>query len=295
MGVVIPKLNFALTSFLMDRDAKKGLLPTKYLKSNKEKNNKSLNIMSTENDTAKNYNKLYNSSSNTEFTALNSIKTKPSFKGFSSFMTGLSHQEKMMMTDGGYAVGRVTTSRKKNEAIENAFKMAGMMYLNFVAPKHIEKGLDKLTNKLFGINPELDPKIMANKRYLVLARSNKLELPKKQEEVLDFLDNKSKSLFSKIAEKTGEVKYLKSGVRDPRAFVDIDKVYTLAQKMDKFATDARNSGNVSKYAKKALRAKSVNIAANIAISSTLLAVALPQAQFALRKVLFKSDVEPGLS
>ena len=39
MGVVIPKLNFALTSFLMDRDAKKGLLPTKYLKSNKEKNN----------------------------------------------------------------------------------------------------------------------------------------------------------------------------------------------------------------------------------------------------------------
>ena len=82
MGVVIPKLNFALTSFLMDRDAKKGLLPTKYLKSNKEKNNKSLNIMSTENDTAKNYNKLYNSSSNTEFTALNSIKTKPSFKGF---------------------------------------------------------------------------------------------------------------------------------------------------------------------------------------------------------------------
>ena len=39
MGVVIPKLNFALTSFLMDRDAKKGLLPTKDLKSNKEKNN----------------------------------------------------------------------------------------------------------------------------------------------------------------------------------------------------------------------------------------------------------------
>ena len=55
------------------------------------------------------------------------------------------------------------------------------------------------------------------------------------------------------------------------------------------------SGNVSKYAKKALRAKSVNIAANIVISSTLLAIALPQAQFALRKALFKSDVEPGLS
>ena len=295
MGVVIPKLNFALTSFLMDKDAKKGLLPAKYLKNNKQNQNNSLNIISTENDVIANYNKLYNKSSNTEFKALNSMKNKPSFKGFSSFMTELSHQEKMMMTDGGYAVGRVATSRKKNEAIENSFKMAGMMYLNFVAPKHIEKGLDKLTNKLFGINPELDPKIIANKRFLVLARSNKLELPKKQEEVLNFLDNNPKSLFSKIAEKTGEVKYLKSGVRDPRVMVDTDKVFKLSQKMDRFAQDARKSGNVSKYAKKALRAKSVNIAANIVISSTLLAIALPQAQFALRKALFKSDVEPGLS
>ena len=37
------------------------------------------------------------------------------------------------------------------------------------------------------------------------------------------------------------------------------------------------------------------IVANIAISSVLLAVGLPQAQFALRRFLFKSNVEPGLS
>lgn len=286
MGYVIPKVNFALTSYLMDRDAKKGLLPAKYLKK-----------QSTEKNVAEQYNKLYYDSKNSNFNALNSVRNsnKTSFKGFSSFMTGLSQQEKMMMTDGGYAVGRIATSRKKNEAIENGFKMAGMMYLNFIAPKHIEKGLDKLTNKMFGINPELDPKIMANKRFLALARADKLELPKTQEEVLEFLDTKPKSVFSKIAEKTGNVKYLESGVRDPRAFVDTEKVFKLSQRMDKFAQDARNSGNVAKYANKALKAKSVNIAANIAISSALLAVALPQAQFALRKLLFKSNVEPGLS
>ncbi len=286
MGYVIPKANFALTSYLMDRDAKKGLLPAKYLKK-----------QSAEKNVAEQYNKLYYDSKNSNFNALNSVRNnnKTSFKGFSSFMTGLSQQEKMMMTDGGYAVGRIATSRKKNEAIENGFKMAGMMYLNFIAPKHIEKGLDKLTNKMFGINPELDPKIMANKRFLALARSDKLELPKTQEEVLEFLDTKPKSVFSKIAEKTGNVKYLESGVRDPRAFVDTEKVFKLSQRMDRFAQDARNSGNVSKYANKALKAKSANIAANIAISSVLLAVALPQAQFALRKMLFKSNVEPGLS
>lgn len=292
MGFIIPKANFALSSYLMDRDAKKGLLPEKYLK-NKQKG---LNIVSTEKDTAIQYDKLYLGSKDDKFSVLNSFKSNsPSFKGFSSFMTGLSHQEKMMMTDGGYAVGRVATSRKKNEAIENAFKMTGMMYLNFVAPKHIEKGLDKLTNKLFGINPELDPKIMVNKRFLALARSDKLELPKSQEEVLNFLDTKPKSVFSNIAAKTGEVKYLESGVRDPRAFVDTEKVFKLAQKMDRFAKNARTSGNVAKYANKALKAKSANIIANIAISSTLLAVGLPQAQFALRKLLFKSNVEPGLS
>ena len=294
MGFVIPKANFLLTTYLMDKDAKKGLLPEKYLK---ERKNKNLDIISSSGKNSEiNYNKLYNSSKNTQFSSLNSLKqgNKPSFTGFSSFMTGLSHQQKMAATDGGYAIGRVATSRKKNEAIENGFKMSGMMYLNFVAPKHIEKGLDFITKKLFGINPELDPKIMANKRFLALARSNKLELPKSQEEVLDFLDNNPKSLFSKIAAQQGEVKYLENGIRDPRAFVDTEKVFKLSQKMDKFASDARLSGNISKYAKKALKAKSANIITNIAISSTLLAVALPQAQFALRKALFKSDVDPGL-
>lgn len=293
MGFVIPKANFALSAYLMDKDAKKGLLPEKYLK---DKAGQKLNLVSSEKDIANKYNNLYNSSKDTNFTALNSIReNNVSFKGFASMMTGLSQQQKMMMTDGGLAIGRVATSRKKNEAIENAFKMTGMMYLNFVAPKKIEKGLDFMTKKMFGINPELDPKIMANKRFLALARADKLELPKTQEEVLNFLDSKPKSLFSKIASNSGEVKYLKSGVRDPRAFVDTEKVFNLSRKMEKFAQDARNSGNVSKYANKALKAKSANIVANIAISSVLLAVALPQAQFALRRYLFKSNVEPGLS
>lgn len=295
MGIVIPKANFLLSSYLMDRDAKKGLLPEKYLRNG---DTKSLNVISTkENEVKINYNNLVLNSRNSELNTFNNFKnpTATSFKGFSSFMTELTHQQKMAATDGGYAVGRVATARKKNEAIENAFKMSGMMYLNFVAPKHIEKGLDKITNRLFGINPALDPKIMANKRFLSSVRANKLELPESMDKVIDFLDTKPKSIFSRIVEQTGNVKYLKSGVRDPREFVDTEKIYKLSQQMDRFAQDARNSGNVSKYAKKALKAKAINIGANIIISSLLLAVALPQAQFAFRKLMFKSNVEPGLS
>jgi hypothetical protein len=65
--------------------------------------------------------------------------------------------------------------------------------------------------------------------------------------------------------------------------------------MREFGESARKSGNVVKYARKALGAKSASILTNIAISSSLLAVALPQTQFALRKLLFKSDVDPGLA
>lgn len=294
MGVIIPKANFMLTSYLMDRDAKKGLLPKKYLRNQTDKNN--LNIISSSNNNIiNNYNSNVKNT-NPQFESLNSLKTnyKPTFTGFSSFMTGLSHQQKMAATDGGYAIGRVATARKKNEAIENGIKMSAMMYLNFVAPKHIEKGLDLITNKLFGINPSLDPKIMANKRFLAQVRSNKLELPKSEKEIIDFLDNKPKSIFSDIVAKNGDVKYLKNGVRDPRCYVDTEKIFKLSKQMNEFSVNARNSGDVKKYAKKALKAKSVNIVANIAISSTLLAIALPQALFGLRKVMFGSDVDPGL-
>ena len=298
MGFILPKSNFALTNYLMAKDAEKGLIPEKYLKDKSFKGEK-LDIVTSEKDAEINYNKLYNGTNDTKFGALNSLRTqnrgnKPSFTGFASFMTGLTQQQKMAMTDGGLGAGRIGTSRRKNEAIENSVRVGGMMYLNFVAPKQIDKGMDKAITKIFGINPSLDPKIMANKRFLASVRSNKLELPNTQQEVIDFIDNNPKSIFAKMAAKKGEVKFLKCGVRDPRAYVDTEKVFNLAQQMKEFGESARKSGNVVKYAKKALGAKSASILANIAISSSLLAVGLPQLQFAIRRTFFDSDVDPGL-
>ena len=315
MGFVLPKSNFALTNYLFKKDAQKGLIPEKYLKDKdfyieqKITEGKKLDIVSTQGNKI-DYNGL--KTNDKRFTTLNSLReskvgNKPSFTGFASFMTGLSQQQKMAMTDGGLGLGRVGTSRRKNEAIENGVRVGGMMYLNFVAPKQIDKLLDKGINKVFGINPELDPKIMANKRFLALVRSDKLELPESQEQILDFIDNNPRSVFAKIAEQKGEVKFLKSGVRDPRCYVNTEKVFKLAEQMRTFKDNARTVNGVqlakgkkattkvvANYARKALGAKSASILTNIAISSSLLAVALPQTQFLLRKLLFKSDVDPGL-
>ena len=57
----------------------------------------------------------------------------------------------------------------------------------------------------------------------------------------------------------------------------------------------KKSTDPKKYAKNALKVKSANILANIGISSFLLAVALPEITFYLRKKITGSDAEPGLN
>lgn len=277
MGLVIPKANFALTNYLIDKDIKNGKLKPKQ-------------------ETIKQPNISTLKPTNTNFKSLNSFKSSSNlnFKGLGSTIANLSHTEKMAITDGGLAAGRIATSRGKNEKIERAFYSAGMLILNFVTPKYIEKGLDKATKKIFGLDTALDPKIMADKRFLCKIKKNTLTLPTKEEEVLDFIDNNPKSILAKYAKKNKIVKFLDNNVRDPREIVDTKKLFNLSQDMNNFAAQAKKAESISKYANQAIKAKSFNIASNVAISSALLAIALPQAQFALRRLISGTNVDPGL-
>lgn len=219
-------------------------------------------------------------------------QTNPAFKGISALLANMSTVHKMALTDGGLTVGRVGTSRNKYEALENGFKMSMMMLLNFVAPIWFAKGFDSLSNKLFKTNVNLDPNLLNDKTFLAEIKSDKLELPK--EDVIEFLDKNPNSKFAKLSEKYCGVKYLKNRVRDPRAFVDESRVQSFQKEIEKFAKQAVTSGDVDKFAKKALVAKSANILANVALSSFLLAVALPKLTFILRKKVTGSEAEPGL-
>lgn len=219
-------------------------------------------------------------------------QTNPAFKGISALLANMSTVHKMALTDGGLTVGRVGTSRNKYEALENGFKMSMMMFLNFVAPIWFAKGFDSLSNKLFKTNVNLDPNLLNDKAFLAEIKSDKLELPK--EDVIEFLDKNPNSKFAKLSEKYCGVKYLKNRVRDPRAFVDESRIQNFQKEIEKFAKQAVTSGDVDKFAKKALAAKSANILANVALSSFLLAVALPKLTFILRKKVTGSEAEPGL-
>ena len=224
-------------------------------------------------------------------------KKEISFTGsFTSQIANLRTVDKMAISDGGLTVGRVTTSRNKDEAWANAFRMIGSMILNFVTPIYIAKGLDKLANKLFNINVNLDPKILADNEFINTIKNSKVELPKSntEKDLIDFIDNKPQALFSRFAQKTGKVSYLKSGYRDPRKFVDIKDLGKFRNEFENFIAKAKQSKNIENFARKAKFVKSANILANVGISSFLLAGVLPAATYKFIKLTTGSYSDPVL-
>ena len=266
MGFVLPKLNFALT-----REIKR-----KRLQQNSS---------------------VYNASQ-TDITTFGQRKTKDiSFSGnLISNIANLKTVDKMAITDGGLTVGRVTTSRNKDEGAVNAFRMLGSMFLNFVAPAYIAKFLDKTANKLFNINVNLDPLIIENKEFIQAIKENKIELPKSNsaKDLFEFIDSKSNSLFCKLAQSCDKIDYMQNGIRNPLKYVDINDLANFKNEFEKFIKSAQKSKNIDKFAQNAKFVKGGNILSNVLISSALLAVALPKAQYKFNKLVTGSYSDPGL-
>ena len=262
---------------------------------------------------------------------------KITFKGgLAATICNFSTVEKMAITDGGYALGRVLTARKNknedtnyiqrySESIDIGFKMLGMLYLNFVAPKKLENLLAKISKKLFSLDVNLDPLILGDREFIKQINDGSLKLPKTNniKDMLEFIDNPENidTLFVKYAAKFRKIKLIDNKIRDPRTFVDEKELGTLRDNMLKFREETakikekalqelkdikkyKNDPDklakaVNKYAKKfATRAKSAktfNILANVGISSYLLACVLPDAQYAFRKFVLGTKLEPGLT
>lgn len=265
MGFVLPPLNFALTRKLR-----------------KQK----------ENNTTQQPTQLQQRPTLAEFTG-----KKPTFTGnLVSTIANLRTVDKMAISDGGLTVGRVTTSRNKEEGYMNAFRMIGSIILNFVTPAYIAKGLDKLANKLVGVNVDLDPLILADEKLMDAIKKGNVEIPKSGNArvLFDFIDSKQNSFFAQSAQKMGKISYLESGIRDPRKFVDLKDLRKFRNEFKTFVDNAIASGNVEKFAKKAKYVKYFNILANIGISSFLLAGVLPKAQYEFNKLITGSYLDPGL-
>ena len=192
--------------------------------------------------------------------------------------------------------------------------MIGSLILNFVTPVYIAKGLDKLANTLFKINVNLDPKILDNKEFINAIQNDSFELPKSNsaKDLIEFLDTKPNSLFSKFAQEMKKVSYFKSetnslenGIRDPRKYIDIKDLAGFKIEFENFINSAKKASLkgknneeitkiISSFTTKAKFVKSANILANIGISSLLLAGVLPTLTYKFIKLTTGSYSDPGL-
>ena len=265
MGFVLPKLNFALTKKIKDnRRAQKTSVQTP---------------------------------SRVSMASFMASSKDVSFGGgIVPYLANLNTVNKMAITDGGLTVGRVTTSRNKEEAAVNGFRMLGSMFLNFVAPLYIAKFLDKFVNKVFGVNVDLDPLILDKQELIDAIKDDAIELPKSDsaKDIFEFLDTKPDSLFVKYAKESKKVSYLENGVRDPRKYVNVKDVGNFRNEFARFVEQAKNSKNIEAFVKKAKYIKYANILSNIGICSALLAFVLPLLQYQFNKLVTGSYSDPGL-
>lgn len=288
MGFVLPKLNFALTRKIRENKAK-----------NNTENNKNIQNQKT---TFTSFDRnIFNEFSNSKNKNIN-------FTGnLTSTIANLRTVDKMAISDGGLTVGRVSTSRNKEEGYANAFRMIGSMILNFVTPAYIAKGLDKLAEKVFKINVNLDPKILNNKEFINAIVENKIDLPKSNsaKDLFEFIDTNPKSYFSQFAKDMNIVSYLSNDIRDPRKYVNIKDLQNFKTEFESFINSARKTTNnsntkeeiarnIEKFAKKAKYIKCANILANVGISSFLLAGVLPTLTYEFIKLTTGSYSDPGL-
>lgn len=265
MGFVLPKINFKITKKIMKKNPKEKIQTKKITMQDFE----------------------------------NMIEKKQSVSFKSNILTNmnkLTTVQKMAITDGGLSIGRVSTARNKNEALDNGIKMAGMMYINYVSPKKIAKFLDFMTAKIFNLNVDLDPKILSDKEFINAVKKKSLKLPKgnKAFDILNYYDNNPNSLFTKLSEKSDLVKIIDKKARDPRKYVNIEEVNKFINNIKEFSKSANNSADFEKFVQRAKTAKCINILANVVISSFLLAFCLPKVQFFLRNLITKNKYEPGL-
>ncbi len=277
MGFIIPKLIFAWTANTKKQLAEK----------------KKASLISVKNDEMSPKSDIYAPGMKN----IDEYSKGLAFKGnIISGLAQMSTVQKMAVTDGGYAVGRVVTARKKDEAYDIGFKMTGMMFLNFVFPKMLANFLDKTTGKAIGTNLNLDIKMLDDKDFVVAIKDKKLFLPdaKTGEELLNFVDQNPNNVFVKYANKYKKVSLLENGIRDPRKYVDLKELWAFRDNIAEISQRALDSGNVNKFMKKAKGLKAANILANVGISSFLLAFVLPKAQFAFRKKVLGMELEPGI-
>lgn len=288
MGIVIPKFNQYLTRKKVNQQKQKNYSPK-------------FDTMKEFTSKAKS-----NNGSDIRFTGFfNAIANDIKKYGFAyavGYNTENNNTFRLISTDIPMIAGRTAVSRNPYDAFENFFMdSAGMYFYNFCSP-HVQKGLRKLSGKLFnknnvGIIPDIKPAVSD---YIAALDESKLK------DALQKLNGENKNISELFSEdiikilhnkgtygKAGKInKFVKNSDIE-----ELDKSvinYMNYIKANLKGADAISSA-IKDITKKVNRTNAVFLAAGIIASITGLAYIIPKVTFFITKKLSGSSSFPGVT
>lgn len=229
-------------------------------------------------------------------------KKSPSFKGAASFMQSFMFDpvKNLFIVDAGITGERLASSRTKSEFVEYSIKEGSLLLFMYVAGRYVQKGIEKLSEKIFKKPIELHAEFLASDELKNSISSGKInkdletfsKIADNKKAIYEFFyaDKNSGNIIVQAAKKSGILSTLKdaskkdTGLINPHQYIDAEKMKELANNLKKVSESYKKSGEgLEQFLKKATNLKIGSVAANIGVSCLFLGLIVPYAMLKYRE------------
>lgn len=243
-------------------------------------------------------------------------KNKPSFKGIAHGLVNgvlFNPVHNMKLIDAGITTERLTESRNKTELAEYSIKEGFFLFFIYGSGYFIQKGFDKIAQKIFKRPINLDIKALMSKELKEALSSNKIvedianmkakipaALTKKQMKdlskveqaaynkdrlmkTLDFIVSDKENIVVKTA-KHSEVISTVGGELDTSKFISIKDFDSITENLEKIDSYFKKStAPIEKFLKKTKVLKAASVLSNLAICCFVLGFVVPEVMYKYRE------------
>ena len=203
----------------------------------------------------------------------------------------------MIILDAGISTSRIKNARTKGEAAEYAIKEGSFLFFVYGAGKVIQKGIEKLSEKLFKIPISLDAKLLSSKSAKDILSNpniqkdindfaNLLTKKDKIKDIYDFIFKNQDNIVVKAAKKSGIISTIKDAAGkeqiDTRKYIDLKDIEKLIKDLKTFIKNGEEK-NISSYINKVKINKVASTIINVGICCLALGYIVPKMMYKYRK------------
>lgn len=229
---------------------------------------------------------------NNTFGAFAPKSSETSFKGsVSKALSGFMYNPVMNMSilDAGITATRLAQGRE-GERFEIGFKEGFQILFIYCLALPIQKGLEKISEKVFKKPIETEYQLLSSEKLPELLKSKDLPdaiktmAAKNGDEVLDYIYNNDNAL-TKMLKISGDIPTLKGsdGVIDSLAHIEPNKVKQASQNISKLLESVKSQADLDKFLKQTKNIKGAAVIANILIGAAAIGILQPMMNIVLRK------------